>query len=202
MLADDWGVQADTWSVTSWNELARDGVAAEEWNLLHPGEPSVAPPTSADKLAGAAGPVVAVSDYMRAVPLQIARWVPADYRVLGADGFGFADTRPAARRFFHIDAQSASSSRRSRRWPTPASSRWRRSSRPPRSTASTTRLPSKRRQAGGRRRLSARSHLTRRGARAEDVFAQAGSRGRLLRRRASTCTGATGASPASAWGGR
>ena len=47
-----------------------------------------------------------VSDYMRAVPLQIARWVPADYRVLGADGFGFADTRPAARRFFHIDAQS------------------------------------------------------------------------------------------------
>ncbi|HSU02045.1 MAG TPA: pyruvate dehydrogenase (acetyl-transferring), homodimeric type, partial [Nocardioides sp.] len=59
-----------------------------------------------DKLSGAAGPVVAVSDYMRAVPLQIARWVPADYRVLGADGFGFADTRPAARRFFHIDAQS------------------------------------------------------------------------------------------------
>ena len=50
------------------------------------------------------GPVVAVSDYMRAVPLQIARWVPGDYRVLGADGFGFADTRPAARRFFHIDA--------------------------------------------------------------------------------------------------
>ena len=47
-----------------------------------------------------------MSDYMRAVPLQIARWVPADYRVLGADGFGFADTRPAARRFFHIDAHS------------------------------------------------------------------------------------------------
>ena len=62
--------------------------------------------TSADKLAGVRGPVVAVSDFMRAVPLQIARWVPADYRVLGADGFGFADTRPAARRFFHIDAQS------------------------------------------------------------------------------------------------
>ena len=49
---------------------------------------------------------MAVSDYMRAVPLQIARWVPGDYRVLGADGFGFADTRPAARRYFHIDAQS------------------------------------------------------------------------------------------------
>jgi pyruvate dehydrogenase E1 component len=105
ILAEEWGVQADTWSVTSWNELARDAVSAEEWNLLHPGEqPRTAYVT--DKLAGAEGPVVAVSDYMRAVPLQIARWVPGDYRVLGADGFGFADTRPAARRFFHIDAQS------------------------------------------------------------------------------------------------
>ena len=105
LLAEEWGVQADTWSVTSWNELARDAVAAEEWNLLHPGEsPRTAYVT--DKLRGAQGPVVAVSDYMRAVPLQIARWVPGDYRVLGADGFGFADTRPAARRYFHIDAQS------------------------------------------------------------------------------------------------
>jgi pyruvate dehydrogenase E1 component len=105
ILREDWGVVADTWSVTSWNELARDAVAAEEWNLLNPGE---SPRTAyvSDKLADAAGPVVAVSDYMRAVPLQIARWVPGDYRVLGADGFGFADTRPAARRFFHIDAQS------------------------------------------------------------------------------------------------
>jgi pyruvate dehydrogenase E1 component len=105
ILREDWGVVADTWSVTSWNELARDAVSAEEWNLLNPGEtPRTAYVT--DKLADAAGPVVAVSDYMRAVPLQIARWVPGDYRVLGADGFGFADTRPAARRFFHIDAQS------------------------------------------------------------------------------------------------
>jgi pyruvate dehydrogenase E1 component len=105
MLADDWGVQADTWSVTSWNELAREAVSSEQWNLLHPGEK----PRTAwvqEKLTGVEGPVVAVSDYMRAVPLQIARWVPADYRVLGADGFGFADTRPAARRFFQIDAQS------------------------------------------------------------------------------------------------
>ncbi|MEO5665793.1 MAG: pyruvate dehydrogenase (acetyl-transferring), homodimeric type, partial [Nocardioides sp.] len=104
ILAEEWGVQADTWSVTSWNELARDAIAAEEHNLLNPGD---AKRTSyvTDKLAGAPGPVVAVSDFMRAVPLQIARWVPGDYRVLGADGFGFADTRPAARRFFHIDAQ-------------------------------------------------------------------------------------------------
>ena len=105
ILAEDWGVQSDTWSVTSWNELARDAVASEEWNLLHPAEN---PRTAyiSDRFADVDGPVVAVSDYMRAVPLQIARWVPADYRVLGADGFGFADTRPAARRFFHIDAQS------------------------------------------------------------------------------------------------
>jgi pyruvate dehydrogenase E1 component len=105
ILREDWGVAADTWSVTSWNELARDAISAEEWNLLNPGE---TPRTAyvSDKLGDAAGPVVAVSDYMCAVPLQIARWVPGDYRVLGTDGFGFADTRPAARRFFHVDAQS------------------------------------------------------------------------------------------------
>ena len=105
MLAEDWGVAADTWSVTSWNELARDGVAAEEWNLLHPSEPARVPYVT-EKLKEAEGPFVAVSDYMRAVPNQIAKWVPGDYHALGADGFGFADTRPAARRFFHIDAQS------------------------------------------------------------------------------------------------
>ncbi|TIC83816.1 pyruvate dehydrogenase (acetyl-transferring), homodimeric type [Nocardioides sp. GY 10113] len=105
LLAEEWGVQADTWSVTSWNELARDAVAAEDWNLLHPSEQPRRPYVT-DKLAGVDGPVVAVSDYMAAVPLQIARWVPADYRVLGTDGYGFADTRPAARRYFHVDAQS------------------------------------------------------------------------------------------------
>ncbi len=105
ILADEWGVQSELWSVTSWNELARDGASAEEWNLLHPDETARTAYVS-DKLAGFDGPTVAVSDYMRAVPLQIARWVPGDYRVLGADGFGFADTRPAARRFFHIDAES------------------------------------------------------------------------------------------------
>ncbi len=105
ILREDWGVATDLWSVTSWNELARNAVAAEEWSLLHPGETPRKPFVS-ERLAGTSGPVVAVSDYMRAVPLQIARWVPTDYRVLGADGFGFADTRPAARRFFHIDAQS------------------------------------------------------------------------------------------------
>jgi len=104
MLAEQWHVRADVWSVTSWNELARDGVAADSWNLLHPDQPKNAYVTS--KLAGTDGPVLAVSDYMRAVPDQIARWVPRDWHSLGADGFGFADTRAAARRFFRIDAES------------------------------------------------------------------------------------------------
>jgi pyruvate dehydrogenase E1 component len=73
--------------------------------MLHPGEPSRVPyVTSA--LADAAGPVVAVSDWIKAVPDQIARWVPGTYTSLGTDGFGFSDTRPAARRFFHVDAES------------------------------------------------------------------------------------------------
>ncbi len=105
LLAEDWGVAADTWSVTSWNELARDAVDAEEWNLLHPSEDARVPYVT-NKLKEADGPFVAVSDYMRAVPNQIAKWVPGDFHALGTDGFGFADTRPAARRFFHVDAQS------------------------------------------------------------------------------------------------
>ena len=105
LLAEEWGVAADTWSVTSWNELARDAVDAEKWNLNHPGE-SPRTPYVTHKLKEAEGPIVAVSDYMRAVPNQIAKWVPSDYHTLGTDGFGFADTRPAARRFFQVDAQS------------------------------------------------------------------------------------------------
>jgi pyruvate dehydrogenase E1 component len=105
LLAEDWGVAADVWSVTSWNELERDAVAAEQWNLMHPSEDPRTPYVT-DKLKNASGPFVAVSDYMRAVQNQIAKWVPGDFHALGADGFGFADTRPAARRYFHIDAQS------------------------------------------------------------------------------------------------
>ncbi len=105
ILGEDWGVDADVWSVTSWNELRRDAVACEEALLLEPDAPARVPfVTSA--LTGARGPVIAVSDFMRAVPDQISRWVPGDYTSLGTDGFGFADTRGAARRFFHVDAQS------------------------------------------------------------------------------------------------
>jgi pyruvate dehydrogenase E1 component len=105
LLADDWGVAAELWSVTSWNELSREALATEEWNLMHPLEEPRTPYLT-EKLKDAAGPVVAVSDYMRAVPQQLARWVPQNFHALGADGFGFADTRPAARRFFKIDAES------------------------------------------------------------------------------------------------
>ncbi|WP_328387026.1 pyruvate dehydrogenase (acetyl-transferring), homodimeric type [Streptomyces sp. NBC_00400] len=105
ILADEWNVKADVWSATSWNELRRDAVEIEEHNLLHPEEEQRVPYVT-QKLQGAEGPTVAVSDWMRAVPDQIARWVPGTYQSLGADGFGFADTRGAARRFFHIDAQS------------------------------------------------------------------------------------------------
>ena len=105
LLAEDWGVAAETWSVTSWNELAREAGAAEEWNFLHPSEEPRTPYVTS-KLADCDGPLVAVSDFMRAVPDQIAKWVPGDYHSLGTDGFGFADTRAAARRFFHVDAES------------------------------------------------------------------------------------------------
>ena len=105
LLAQDWGVSAEVWSATSWTELRRDGLACEEWNLLHPDLPARVPYiTSA--LNETSAPVVAVSDWIKAVPDQIARWVPAPYTSLGTDGFGFSDTRLAARRFFHVDAQS------------------------------------------------------------------------------------------------
>jgi pyruvate dehydrogenase E1 component len=105
MLGEEWGVDADVWSVTSWNELRREAVDCERAALMNPGEEAPVPfVTSA--LADSSGPVVAVSDFMRAVPDQISRWVPGDYTSLGTDGFGFADTRGAARRFFHVDAQS------------------------------------------------------------------------------------------------
>ncbi|NYI06715.1 pyruvate dehydrogenase (acetyl-transferring), homodimeric type [Allostreptomyces psammosilenae] len=105
ILAEEWNVKADVWSATSWNELRRDAVEAERHNLLHPEEPQRTPYVTT-KLNDAQGPFVAVSDWMRAVPDQISRWVPGRWQSLGADGFGFADTRGAARRFFHIDAQS------------------------------------------------------------------------------------------------
>ena len=105
MLAEDWGVQAAVWSVTSWHELRKDALQADEHNFLHPeAEPRV--PYVSAKLQGAEGPFVATSDFEHQVQDAIAKWVPGDYYTLGADGFGFSDTRPAARRFLKIDAAS------------------------------------------------------------------------------------------------
>jgi pyruvate dehydrogenase E1 component len=105
LLADDWGVAADVWSATSWTQLRRNALSCEEWNMLHPdAEPQL--PYVTQALDGQPGPVVAVSDWIRAVPDQIARWVPAPFSSLGTDGYGFSDTRAAARRFFHVDAES------------------------------------------------------------------------------------------------
>ena len=105
LLAEDWGVAADVWSVTSWNELRRDGLACDAANALDPdGERQVPYVTRA--LAGAPGPVVAVSDFMRAVQDQVAQWVPNDWASLGTDGFGRSDTRGALRRFFRVDGPS------------------------------------------------------------------------------------------------
>ncbi|HBS75453.1 MAG TPA: pyruvate dehydrogenase (acetyl-transferring), homodimeric type [Microbacterium sp.] len=105
LLRDDWGVQADVWSVTSWTELRRDGLAADEHNFLHPDEEARTAYVT-EKLRDGEGPVVAVSDFMHAVQDQIRPWVPQQFVTLGADGFGFSDTRPAARRFFKIDGPS------------------------------------------------------------------------------------------------
>ncbi|TYB38379.1 pyruvate dehydrogenase (acetyl-transferring), homodimeric type [Actinomadura chibensis] len=105
LLAEDWGVAADVWSATSWNELAREARDCDEWNLLNPDAEQRVPYVTR-RLDNVAGPIVAVSDFMRAVPDQIAPWVHSDFTALGTDGFGFSDTRAAARRFFHVDAAS------------------------------------------------------------------------------------------------
>jgi len=105
LLARDWGVNAAVWSVTSWNELRRDGLAAERQAFLHPEqEPREAYLTT--KLAGAEGPFVATTDFDHLVPDQVRQWIPGTFATLGADGFGFSDTRPAARRHFKIDGPS------------------------------------------------------------------------------------------------
>ena len=105
LLAEEWNVGANVFSVTSWNELARDGVEFEKAALREPAADHPTPFVT-ETLRDVAGPFVAVSDYMRGVQEQIRPWVPGTYLTLGTDGFGFSDTRPAARRFFNVDAES------------------------------------------------------------------------------------------------
>jgi pyruvate dehydrogenase E1 component len=103
MLAADWGVAATVYSVTSWSELARDGIRADRAALLSPGSAEEVPFVASVLNSDA---TVAVSDFQRGVQEQIRAYVPGTYLTLGTDGFGFSDTRPAARRVFNIDAES------------------------------------------------------------------------------------------------
>jgi pyruvate dehydrogenase E1 component len=102
-LADDHDVAADVWSATSYKQLRDDALACERWNRLHPAA-TPRQPYVAEALGDAEGPVVAVSDFVKVVPDQIARWVPQPFIPLGTDGFGLSDTRDALRRYFEIDA--------------------------------------------------------------------------------------------------
>ncbi|MSQ50451.1 MAG: alpha-ketoglutarate dehydrogenase [Betaproteobacteria bacterium] len=106
LLGKDWGVATDVWSVTSFTELRRDGMDAERWNRLHCGlHPDEARriPWVGQCLASTSGPVIAATDYLRAVPDMIRAWVPRRYVTLGTDGYGRSDSRANLRDFFEVD---------------------------------------------------------------------------------------------------
>jgi pyruvate dehydrogenase E1 component len=102
LLKKDFGVAADIWSVTSFNELRREGLDCERWNMLHP-ETGRRASYVEQCLAGRNGPVVAATDYIKSYADQIRPYVPGRYKVLGTDGFGRSDTRVKLRRFFEVD---------------------------------------------------------------------------------------------------
>ena len=102
LLAEDFGVAADVWSVTSFTELRRDGIEVERWNRLHPTEDQRVPFVG-EAFGDRSGPFVAATDYMRSFADQIREWVPGRYTALGTDGFGRSDYRRQLRRFFEVD---------------------------------------------------------------------------------------------------
>jgi pyruvate dehydrogenase E1 component len=104
LLEEKYKVAVDVWSVTSYKELRRDGLEVERWNLLHPGEtPRV--PYLTQCLQQTRGVFVASSDYVKALPDSISRWVPGPLVSLGTDGFGRSESREALRNFFEIDSR-------------------------------------------------------------------------------------------------
>ncbi len=113
ILAEKYGVPADVWSVTSYNELRREALTAERWNRLHPDQPARRPHIQ-EALAGAEGPIVAATDYMKVVADQIAPWLPGRMETLGTDGFGRSDNREHLRRHFEIGAESIAAAALSR----------------------------------------------------------------------------------------
>ncbi|HEY7167698.1 MAG TPA: pyruvate dehydrogenase (acetyl-transferring), homodimeric type [Candidatus Binatia bacterium] len=104
MLANDFGVSADVWSATSYKLLRGEALRVKRWNMLHPTAPKKQSYVEST-LQNEEGAFVAVSDYMKMVPDQIAPWVPGGLMSLGTDGFGRSDTRPSLRRFFEVDAE-------------------------------------------------------------------------------------------------
>ena len=104
LLAEQFGVASDVWSVTSWTELRRDAIEVDRWNLLHPDVPERRP-YLVEQLGDQPNLVVAASDYMKALPDGLAKWVDARFVSLGTDGFGRSDTRDALRDHFEVDAR-------------------------------------------------------------------------------------------------
>ena len=102
LLRDDFGVEADVWSVPSFTELRREGMELERWNTLHPGE-TPKKTWIETSLEGHDGPVIAATDYMRSFAEQIRPWIDAPFRVLGTDGYGRSDYRKTLRSFFEVD---------------------------------------------------------------------------------------------------
>ena len=102
VLARDHDVAAECWSATSYKCLREEALSVERWNRLHPGE-EPRDPYLTKVLRDAASPVVAVTDFMKAVPDMVARWAPAPFVPLGTDGYGRSDTRAGLRRHFEID---------------------------------------------------------------------------------------------------
>jgi pyruvate dehydrogenase E1 component len=104
MLRERFDVEADVWSVTSYKQLYRQALDTDRWNRLHPGE-SRRDPYVTRCLGKVDAPTVAATDYVKALPGMVARWVPGGLDVLGTDGFGRSDGREALRRFYEVSAR-------------------------------------------------------------------------------------------------
>ncbi|MBV9304047.1 MAG: pyruvate dehydrogenase (acetyl-transferring), homodimeric type [Acidobacteriaceae bacterium] len=113
LLSEKYGIGANVWSVTSYNELRREALAVERWNRLHPGEPE-RKPYLLQALGNIEMPVIAATDYMKVVADQISPWLPGRLTSLGTDGFGRSDNREHLRKFFEVDSTSIAAAALSR----------------------------------------------------------------------------------------
>jgi pyruvate dehydrogenase E1 component len=104
ILANDYGVETDVWSVTSYKQMLRDANDVERWNMMHPTEKQKEP-YLAQAMKGAKGPIIAASDYLKTLPFSVAKWLPGNLTALGTDGFGRSDGRDSLRDFFEVDAK-------------------------------------------------------------------------------------------------